>query len=299
MLSKIMSIAISSFMLNLAFASEACVKEGQIIQIYPGAPKSCCEGLKRILPKNGVLGSGGKCIRPGKGEEKECVGAGKSIVIHPDSPRECCPGLKRLPPPPGMLGTAGKCVEDEGEEEINECVPAGESIVIYPNAPQECCPGAKKVPPKKGILGIAGSCIIEKDGINTEDDSTKSCVRSGKSILIYPGSPRQCCPGLRKVPPVAGIMGSAGRCIPDDHEIRKCVGEGRSIVIYPGAPRKCCKGLELQRPEPGVLGTGGVCVESSYPAPVNVNDSRLSNKKDSEDIKADKSKSIKTKAKQY
>jgi hypothetical protein len=47
------------------------------------------------------------------------------------------------------------------------------------------------------------------------------------------------------------------------------------------------------------MGSGGVCVESSHPSPVNVFDSRLSTKKDSEEIKAEKFKSIKMKAKQY
>ena len=138
-------------LVNSVHAQPRCVHEGQSIVIHPDAPKVCCEGLKRIPPPEGMLGTGGKCVRDIK---KECVEEGKSIVIHPLAPQECCEGLKRIPPPKGMLGTAGKCVAEE-----SSCVAEGKSIPVNPYFKLKCCPGLELQRPEPGVLGISGPCV--------------------------------------------------------------------------------------------------------------------------------------------
>jgi len=135
---------------NLVQAQPRCVHEGESIIIHPKAPKVCCEGLIRIPPPAGMVGTAGECVR----EEKQCVAEGKSIVIHPDAPQDCWEGLKIIPPPAGMLGTAGKCVR-----EAKKCVEEGKSIVVVPGQPDICCSGLELERPEPGVLGTAGKCV--------------------------------------------------------------------------------------------------------------------------------------------
>ena len=138
-------------LVNSVHAQPRCVHEGQSIVIHPDAPKVCCEGLIRIPPPEGMVGSGGKCVREIK---KECVEEGKLIVIHPEAPQKCCEGLKRIPPPKGILGIGGKCVAVK-----RSCVEEGKSIPLTPFFKLKCCPGLELQRPEPGILGTRGTCV--------------------------------------------------------------------------------------------------------------------------------------------
>lgn len=46
--------------LNTPLLASECLKEGESVPVYPGAPK-CCEGLHLQAPTNNLLGFSGSC----------------------------------------------------------------------------------------------------------------------------------------------------------------------------------------------------------------------------------------------
>ena len=88
--------------LQSSFAEDNCVKAGDAVGVFPGAP-SCCAGLELVPPPAGNYGSAGTCK-----STKTCMLEGEAVVVYPNA-LGCCSGLELVPPPAGVLSSAGTC----------------------------------------------------------------------------------------------------------------------------------------------------------------------------------------------
>lgn len=70
----------------------------------------------------------------------------------------------------------------------------------------------------------------------------ENCVAEGDAIGVYPGAPSNCCQGLVRLPPPAGLYGSNGTCHKQVNG-QFCFGDGK---IFRGRPHlPCCPGLQM------------------------------------------------------
>ena len=139
---------------NILLASSDCIKKGETVGVYPGAPR-CCKGLEAKSPPR-VYGTA-VCV-----EVQSCKKKGETVVIYPRAPK-CCEGLEAKSSP-GVYGSA-VCIEKES------CKQEGESVVVYPGAPR-CCEGLEAISPPEAF-GSALCVKVKTPSLNNINDNKR------------------------------------------------------------------------------------------------------------------------------